>query len=390
MKTINSSIIFFFAFVCKNFAQYSVETNPYIDTIDVGNKLIINIFREYYNTVFSDTIDFKNWNLIDKAEYASPDLLLSNGIYNPNIYKIGYPYIMSISEMGQDKMLKVLFYYYDSKTKQSFFPWAIVNYYFIEGDDGSYSIANYQRFLTKSWNFLNVGYFDYYFYPEFPFDKRKAEEANVFLEKLIYWFKIPKPKTKIKYFIAKNCSEIQQLRGFEYVMTNSHRLNFCGYYDDKNNIVFSNAIKGEFFEHEIIHYLNQFFPLANPLLLMGISAYLNEDGRGHLNETLNYHVEKINNYLKLNIKIDLNQPQLFYKIDGLTNPQYITGAIICHEIIKRKGVEGLIEVLRNSKEDIDMIAKLNTMLNIKNKNFNIYLRQKYDYYSKNKITPILQ
>lgn len=381
-------LIFLIVSISSLYAQRVVEVNPFIDLKQSDNKAIVELYKTYINLIGTDSIFTQEiWSNNDKIKYKSQDLLLSSGVYNPNIYEIANPYIMSISNVGKNKLLKVMFYSKGNEPN-SLIPWAITNYLLIKEKD-RYFLSNYSNYLTLNWLVYDTKWFEYIYYPSFPFDERNAEKANAFLERIISLFKLPEPTEKIKYFIANNCTEIQQLRGYEFVAIKNNSYDFCGYYDTKNNIVFSNSIKGEFYEHEIIHYLNVHFPKANSILLAGISAYITEDGKGHLNENLNYHISKINSYLENHPEINLNNPNQFNKLDDRTNPFYITGAILCHEIIQKGGMKLLIEVFENKSnlEFKDLICK---SLNIEECDLNLFLREKYIYYSKSKFINILK
>jgi hypothetical protein len=191
---------------------------------------------------------------------------------------------------------------------------------------------------------------------------------------------------KVEYYIALNCDEIYKLKGFDFVIGMGKEPNLCGFYDRFNNIIYSNSQEGEYYEHEIIHLINNFFPKAHGLFLNGLSAYIGS--KAHLGQSLDFHIKRMNLYLNIHPEIDLTNFSNFYQMDDQTTPSYILGAIICHLTLEKGGIELLKKALNSGNSDDDLYRFIKKELNIEQKNLNKFMRKKIAEYSKNGFTAI--
>jgi len=346
-----------------------ISTNIGLDTLSLEKNQIIELWTNYIKSNPNEINNNPNWFPTDKLRYKSYDLLKSEGFLSPSLYYFQLNNkIISISKTEEDYIIKSVFF-----DKDNFDIYAITNVVATKLN-GQFYLTNYQPKLTKDWKTKDVGNFTYHYFPEYIFDVTKAEKANAYLEKICSVFEL-KPE-KINYFICRDCDDIFKIKGFDYVVSMGNAKE-CGFYDSFNNIIYATAFAGENHQHEITHFINNYFPNANELLLTGLSAYWGEEN-AHKGKPLIYSIKRVNEYLKTHLEIDLNNPNEFWKLDEDTNPQYVIGALICDIAIEKGGIEMLKKFLINSKSDEEFHSFIEKELKIKKGELNKYLRNKLE------------
>ena len=235
--------------------------------------------------------------------------------------------VLSINLISENKyLIKSLF---NTENGEIF---AITNVVAKKNND-TIKLSNYIFEYTKNWKISETTNFKYVYLPEYSFNSEKAKEAENFYLNICNVFNI-KPE-KLTYFIAKNCDNIYDMMGYEYIFSKGENSE-CGYFETKNNFIYATEKAGENHYHEITHFINKFYPNANELLLTGISAYISKE-KAHFGKPLIYHTKRVNECLQKNKQIDLSKPSDFYSLDEMTNPQYVVGAVLCDLIIEKGG-----------------------------------------------------
>ena len=373
-KNIYFTIIILFFIVFANAQEVTV--NAGLDTTNIDRKEIISLWKNYLHSEPFEINNNPNWSEDDKNKYKSYDLLKSEGFLNPSIYAFQLDNkILSITKYENDYIIKSAFIY-----KENLDIYAIVNVV-AKKNNGKYFLTNFQPIITQNWKTKTIGIITYHYFPEYSLDENKALKANLFLEEVCATFNLK--KDNINYYICKDCDDIFKVKGFDYVITMGNG-NECGFYDVENKIIYATQFAGENHQHELTHIINEYFPNANPLVLTGLSAYFGDEN-AHKGKPLIYHIKRVNDYLKLNTQIDLNEPYNFWKLDEETNPQYVIGALLCNITIKKGGIDLLKRFLNNSKTEEDFLNFIEKDLNIKKGKLNAFLRKEIDIISnKNK------
>ena len=349
-----------------------VSVNIGLDTLSIERNKIVKLWSNYLKSNPDEINNNPNWCENDKIKYKSYDLLKSEGFLSPSLYFFQLNNkILSISKKENDYIIKSAFY--DSET---FDIYAITNVVATKLNDKFY-LTNYQPKLIKEWRTKTIGNITYHYFPEYHFDEKKAEQANAYLNKICSVFEL-KPE-KINYFICRDCEDIFRVKGFDYVLSMGNGKE-CGFFDKYNNIIYATSFAGENHQHEITHFINNYFPNANELLLTGLSAYWGEEN-AHKGKPLLYSIKRVNEYLKNHPEIDLNKPNEFWKLDEETNPQYVIGALICDLAIEKDGIKMLKDILNNSKTDEELLSFIEKELKIKKGGLNNYLRKKIEIIS---------
>lgn len=351
-----------------------------IDTTNNNNKKeIFKLWENYLNSYPDSTYNNPYWVEFEKRKYTSFDLINNAGFLSPSLYGLSYRggknIVLSITPFGQLYQIKSLLYF--SYPDKSIYPLAIVNYY-AEKENGNYKLSNFISYHTSGWQKRNIGYFNYIFHPNHPFDIHKANEANDYYMRLSKLFDVN--LDSIDYYIAENCDKIFELQGFDFVVGMGSDNNLCGFYDAKNNIIYSNTVVGEDYRHEITHSILKKFPNSG-IFHLGIVTYWGGEN-AHFNKPLNYHIKRVNNYLKKHPEINLNNfIEDFYQLDEFTSPHYVIAAIFCHEAIEKGGIDKLKKLFSYGNENVDSYKAIEKEFGIKRNSLNNYLRQKISYFA---------
>lgn len=372
MKLLYFTLLFIFTNIFYTTAQ-KISVNIGLDTLSLERNKIVKLWSNYLKSNPDEINNNPNWCENDRIKYKSYDLLKSEGFLSPSLYYFQLNNkILSISKTENDYIIKSAFY--DSET---FDIYAITNVVATKINDIFY-LTNYQPKLIKDWQTRTVGNIIYHFYSDYQFSEEKAEQANAYLNKICSVFEL-KPE-KINYFICRDCEDIFRVKGFDYVLSMGNATE-CGFFDKYNNIIYATAFAGENHQHEITHFINNYFPNANELLLTGLSAYWGEEN-AHKGKPLLYSVKRVNEYLKNHPEIDLNKPNEFWKLDEETNPQYVTGAIICDIAFEKGGISTLKRFLNKSKSDEEFLLFIEKELKVKKGDLNKIIRQRIEKISK--------
>lgn len=346
-----------------------ISLNIGLDRTNIERIEIIKLWSNYLKSNPDEISNNPYWCEKDKIKYKSYDLLKSEGFLSPSLYYFGLNNkILSITKSGNDYIIKSAFY-----DKSNFDIYAITNVIATKNNDNFY-LTNYQPHLVEKWLTKTVGNFTYHYFPEYHFNETKAEQANAYLNKICSVFELK--SEEMNYFICRDCEDIFRVKGFDYVLSMGNGKE-CGFFDKYNNIIYATALAGENHQHEITHFINNYFPNANELLLTGLSAYWGEEN-AHKGKPLLYSVKRVNEYLKNHPEIDLNKPDDFWKLDEETNPQYVTGAIICDIAFEKGGINTLKRFLNNSKSEEEFLLFIEKELKVKKGDLNKTIRQRIE------------
>gem|GEM_PF-511130 len=349
-----------------------ITLNSGIDTVDLENKAVVELWNNYLKSDPDSLYDNPYWNTEEKRKYKSYDLLKSEGFVSPSLYywaKSDQNIILSISKKGDHTVLQSMFYKPIDKGLITIM--AIVNVVAMR-ENNKWVLYNYLPYHSKGWVNKKIGTISYVYHPHHDFNSKKAKSANEFLRNLssIFDLKI----AELTYYIAPDCDGLHHLKGFEYVFTMG-ALDVCGFYDEINHIIYSTSQGGESNQHEIVHVMNERFPNGHGLLLAGIAAYWGGEN-ANFGKPLIYHLKRVNEYLVQHQEIDLNEFTEFYSMDSKTNPQYVIGAVICDEALKKGGIEKLKIMLNAGSTDEELIETIHKELGIAPTDLNSFFRSK--------------
>lgn len=364
-----------FIFFSKNIqSQHLVYENF---TLNNPTKIeIVKLVSDYINGKTSEKDVFTNY---DKETFKTIDitkeaLSLSGTLYNIN----SDANVLSIKKEGDNYIAQVMLYWHTKEKDESRISvLGIVNLW-IKKENNSWKISNYLNYYSSNWSSTTVNNIKYIYYPGFPFDIHKAEDVANFYKKLSDYFDIKKPDN-LTYYITKNCDDVVKISGFEYFISDGNNDNICGFYDEKNNLIFSTVSFGEKHLHELIHTLNKHFPNCNSIIKIGLSSYINDAGsRG---DNFMYHINKFKEFSKTN-EVDFENFDEIGNVDEYTNSSYVIGATLCNAIYRKGGKKLLLEFMNSTKVMDTLKAKLKKEFKIKdfktffNTEIDVYLKQR--------------
>jgi hypothetical protein len=337
---------------------------------DENIKAVYDLWKNYLSSNPDTIFDTPYWNDIEKKKYKSYDLLKSEGYLSPSLYALQpNNIVLYIKEMGDEYLIHSMYYWLDDSIVN---PLAITDV-IAKKEEGKFKLYNYLPYYTSDWKSKKIGIIDYYFHRDYVFDEEQALRADDLLKKLNKLFDLD--VKRVSYYIARDCDEIQRMKGFDYVVGMGKTPNLCAFFDVSNNIVYSNSKVGEYHMHELIHVINTKYTNANYLLLMGLSVYTN-DKNAHLTKPFIYHALNVQKYLQKNVSLDLTDFENLPQIPG-SDLNYFVGALIVDAILEKGGISLLKEALQNTEEEKDLLEFLKNKLRIDKKELNIILKNKF-------------
>ncbi|WP_141675472.1 hypothetical protein [Formosa haliotis] len=216
----------------------------------------------------------------------------------------------------------------------------------------------------------------------------EVKNANKFVDNLNRLFDLA--EEQIIYYINENCDNIFYSQGYEFVMSMGREPNRCGFFDSINNIVYTIEESGAFHKHELIHLINKKFPKANPILLSGLSIYT-DSPNCLLGKPFIYHVGKVQEIIENNPNIDLSNWWDVKRVDSITEPLYVTGAILCDIILEFGGIEFFKDALQSGYEDQDLLNFFDTKMGLTKKDLNIEMKKRiYEISEMEKMTFLIK
>jgi hypothetical protein len=368
----NSILIVLLVLSFQSFSQ-KIETKlgGGIDLKNEDINAIFNLWKNYLASNPDSIYDNPNWNDFEKKKYKSYDLLKSEGFLSPSLYALQpLNTVLYINEFGNDYLIHSMYYWINEDN--TFNPLAITNVV-AKKENGIFKLYNYLPFYTNGWKRKQVGMINYLYPNDYVFDNDNAQKADKLLNKLNELFDLD--LNNITYYIARDCDEIHKMKGYEYIISMGKAPSLCGFYDTHNSIVYSNSKIGEYFMHELIHVINAKYVNANYLLLSGLSVYTN-DKNTHLGKPFLHYIDRIQNYINVNPKIDLANFEKSPQIDEI-DTYYFVGALIVDIILEKGGIELLKEALNSGVEDNELLLFLENKVGLDKQKLDSLLKKKF-------------
>lgn len=332
-------------------------THQIINSFD---KLLISIEKERLDTLLIDNEKMDlNRNFFRYLKGIAGKDTIQNYFQAKliNLYPIGnHQYMLTMSYTKNDEIGRML------------------NFLAKETNEGVV-FANPLEYNTKFWKTTTVGTITY-FYP----DTIDTERAEVFNQKNILMAKkLNIPVRNWDVYMCRNYQEAIQIQGCFYEFTRNGIFNSGDIIDSKT--LFS-CMNDEDFSHDVLHiYASQIRgKVRNSVAECGLAYYWGNayhSGIAGKSPGLKELIPAVQHYLKSNKEVKLldlfdERPDVLAEY-GYPKPiqihQIISG-IICREIERQKGVEGIIELLKSGRGDDNYFKSINKLLGINRENFN--------------------
>jgi hypothetical protein len=240
----------------------------------------------------------------------------------------------------------------------------------------SFKIQNVLSTNVKNWKKAKIGDVQYYYYPDFDFDEKKAAIFNAFNTEIALFFETN--PIEFKYFLCKDVCHFMKIRGYDFeesmFFSNQNGAEAMPY----ERLIFSGN-DSEINKHELVHlYTYIKHKNKNSIIDEGVATYFG----GSKGLTYTEHLRKLKNHLRDN-KIDIYN-ELFYKnyvLDDLTSLKYTVGAFLCDLAMKKGGKSGLFKLLNSGKSNDELIQTIENLFNLKKENFNIFIKNELENYN---------
>ena len=360
------------------FAQ-QITVSTQVELVNQRNRDVVTVnqlWTDYLQVGEPDRLyDNPYWNEADKQRYVSYDLLKSEGYYK--LYSLAQygdlrNLILSVTPMEEGYDIRSMFYW---PTTQPFIL-AITHTIAKKDENGEFKLYNWLHHYSRDWKSEQIGKITYYYYPEYSFDMDKAHRAVEFLDFLTETFEIDVDHLDV--YISRGWSDTERLKGYEYTVSSTvvNDNDLGGTTDTTNNIIYSNSVKGEFYEHEMIRLLNPFYPNTHRLFLNGLSEYYTEDKmmRG---VSIKEHFKRFDEFLDAHPEIDLKDLDTF-DAGNLAEVNYLLGLVIVNLTIEKGGYPLLKEAMNSVETDNQMRKFIANKLGIAVKDINSTFRSIID------------
>ena len=340
------SIIFFIGILISSFTlKAQFKLNVAVDTVfNKANKPVLKTLYKYIKArkenkdakgfwIDKEVKNHKRYDFNDDIiNYMEVDKCIILGITQPkkNVFKVKLQY----QNIGTDGANTI---YY------------VVNYILYKQDD-DYRLGNTLLFNINQHEYVKIesNKIDYYFPQKFAYSKDKIDSANRYLSQIESFFD-KALGFKLNYMVANSCEELYNLKGYDYLAGTLSSINStCGFYDQKNLIIYS--ANGAFYKHELLRTLNTILPATPEIFRDGLTN-LCGGSRGF---PIIYHLKKLYPYL-LEHPEKFSNLDDFYYYDEETSPGFVFNALITNYVIKKEGREGFLKIMvLESNKDISI------------------------------------
>ena len=361
-----------------------IESNSLVEIDNQKNADIVKInqlWKDYLLSAPDSLYNNPYWNQDDKAKYKSYDLLRSEGymeLYGLAKYGELKNLVLSIKPLD-DKFYDIHSMYYWGHFKQ--YPYVLCTTHVLSFKDanGSFVLGNWLDYYSRNWKTATKGCITFH-YQTSKRNKDKMKKAVQFLAFLQEKFDIDVKHLDV--YISDGFRESQRLKGYGYDIGEtavSSTMDQGGTTDIDNNIIYSNAVQGEFYQHEMMRFVRLKYRRAHHLLTDGLSEYYSENPQ-IIGIPIQNHFRDLSEYLAQHPEIDL---KIWDRFDtgNLTQKNYLIGLVIVDLIEKRCGHNTLLKALETVHTDEELLQFFEKELNIKEKDIDSIIRTAVSHYA---------
>ncbi|MGZ5245309.1 MAG: hypothetical protein ACXWD4_15415, partial [Bacteroidia bacterium] len=347
-----------------------------IDTTIYKAKEPLDLFINFLRTA-DDSAGAAYWNKAEVENYGKSNYFLVENEINRGtenylhfIKMAATIRIMSIRKIDNFYKIRYMLCFNDPKLGE-----ILEEFYHIYAgyENGSLKLYNPLPInATLYCNSKTVGYVKYHYPKYHKFNNELAEKQNVFLQKMSKRFNMK--LDTVDYYFAATREELDRLRGYDWRVGSSGEEIPEGKAKPENNTVFCTGL-GEYCPHELIHiFFIPKFPDAHFWFHEGLATFL-DGSRGY---DLNWHLKKLNLYLKNHPEIDLTNMLKYRTIDQYTDFRYALGGFLM-KLAYEKGGDALMEkLLQSGKSQDNFYATIEHNLGVQRKDLNIFIREELD------------
>lgn len=363
-----------------------IHSNSLVVLDNQKNEDIVQInkmWNQYLMSAPDSLYDNPCWNRKEKEKYKSYDLIRSEGYME--LFRMARTYkmknlVLSITPI-EDNLYDIHSMYYWANWHE--YPYVLCTTHVLafKDEDGKFVLGNWLGYYSRDWKTITRGKITYH-YQTCKKDNKKIKKSSEFLAFLEKTFDIHVDHLDV--YISSGRKESMRLKGFGYDFgqTAVSDANDVGATTDIDNcIIYSNAKKGEYYQHEMLRFVISQYNYPHHLLSDGLAEYYSDDCmmRGCSFKEL---FMNLNGFLVEHPEIDLGK---FEHVDSgnRTESNYLIGLLLVKMIDERCGFDKLKEALAKVHTNEELIIFLNNALHLKSEEINSVLRNAIAYYSQN-------
>lgn len=358
----------------NSLVQIENQKNP--DIVEV-NKL----WHDYLLSSPDSLYDNPYWNCRDKEKYRSYDLLRSEGtlaLYRLANYGELKNLVLSIKSIDDNYYDIHSMYYWGHFTE---YPYVLCTTHVLafKDENGSFVLGNWLDYYSRNWKTITKGRVTFH-YQTYKRNNGKIKKAIGFLSFLKDKFGIEIEHLDV--YISDGFRESQRLKGYSYDIGETaiyDALDLGGSTDIDNYIIYSNASKGEFYQHEMMRFVLSKYRSAHHLLTDGLSEFYSDNPQ-IIGIPIQTHFKDLNDYLTKHPEINL---RVFDNFDSgnMTQKNYLIGLVIVDLIENRGGESKLLEALDSVHTDVDLLMFLKSAFGIDECDIDNLLRTQIKYFA---------
>ena len=331
-------------------------TNQIIGSFD---KLLSSIDKEQLDT---SLIDVENVDLNRNFFYY-----LKGVEGKDTVSKFFQAQLINLYPIENNQYMLTIVYHKDDEIGRIFT-------FLAKNQNGKITFANPLKYNTKFWKTTRIGTITYY-YP----DTIDVKRAEIFDRKNIMMAqKLNLPVRNWDVYMCRNYPEAIQIQGCSYEFTQNGAVNHGDIIDPKT--LFS-CMNDEDFSHDVLHiYASQIREKKrNANAECGLAYYWGNayhTGVAGKSPELNELVSVLQQYLKLHEGVKLielleKSPNVLaeYGYPWPIHVNRIISGVICKEIERQKGTEGIIELLKCGQGNDNLFKSLESLIGINRDNF---------------------
>jgi hypothetical protein len=375
-------VLFILSLSANCAAQNTAQETPIKLVLNVNvtaysdeEKQIIKLWETVLNTHFTEksAANLQYWLLSEHFNAPNKFMLFLNKIKLPETaYQTTVIALFPID--NETFMLKTMFssnYGTDKKTQLEY----IYSVHVVRTKQG-FKFKSLPQYYYQNLEKKRVGSITYCYDKSRNFNEELATKLDSFNLEMAELF-----KTNVQlpvYFITKNIFSAQQIMGYDFSPEQATFYQRGALTETENDVIFAGN-DTEFYPHEIVHlYTHELWGKDgysfHQWIDEGLAAYFG----GYLGRTLEYHLEKMKNYLDKHPNEPLNDISTFYfNIDGEfhTNFMYEIGGLICKKVYEDEGIEGVFDLLKSGSTDADFYDAVDRHFDVKKENFGAFIRK---------------
>jgi hypothetical protein len=246
------------------------------------------------------------------------------------------PYILYVEERDEQFIITTMFMEHtfslsDSSIKNQS-PWGIIKS-IVEKHNNTFALKNVLIEETKLWHRLQIGVINYCIEPTVKIDTAACIEANQYIDSISNIWYGENYHKKIEYYIAPTSAGVNRLVGFDFGFLGGIG---SGYTCKNANMILSGN-KNFDYKHELTHLILPH--ITNHLLSEGLATYFG--GTVNLDFT-----SAITEFSQKNYPITQEKISGFFDYPGFFD-FYVFSALLCEQVYKAKGIEGLKSLLKD-------------------------------------------